>query len=147
MADYPRKIPRRLLMGVTLCYTAALSFASPRTVSPESVLAATAIRRTINNFLHVPAYALRTLMFCVLFHVCDTKLIIRGSLVCGATATIVFGGLMELAQAFIPGRTCSLGDLFLNSTGVCAGVVSMWKWSSVKQVMKGPRPKENGQDR
>lgn len=40
------------------------------------------------------------------------------TVVAGALAAVAFGGLMELAQYFIPERRGTVGDFLLNSVGV-----------------------------
>lgn len=41
---------------------------------------------------------------------------------------VIFGVGTELAQAFIPLRTCSASDLFANLTGIAAGTVLAIRW-------------------
>lgn len=43
-----------------------------------------------------------------------------------ALALIPFGGLIELGQELVPGRTGSLGDAAANTLGVLAGIAAGW---------------------
>jgi VanZ family protein len=47
----------------------------------------------------------------------------------------VLGGLLEIAQAFVPGRSPELGDAIANSAGALvgaiAGIVIRWAWLSM----------------
>jgi hypothetical protein len=47
----------------------------------------------------------------------------------------VLGGLLEIAQAFVPGRSPELGDAIANSggalVGAFAGMLIRWTWMSV----------------
>jgi VanZ family protein len=47
----------------------------------------------------------------------------------------VLGGLLEIAQAFVPGRSPELGDAIANSAGALvgafAGMLIRWTWMSM----------------
>lgn len=45
---------------------------------------------------------------------------------------VLFGVGTELAQAFIPLRTCSASDLFANLTGIAAGTVIAIRWQRME---------------
>ena len=77
---------------------------------------------TVQNLLHVPAYAILTwLWFRALKH--------RGwaagpAVVTAAVVAVVYGGLDEIHQYFVPGRFASITDALLNAGG--AAVVAVW---------------------
>jgi len=109
-------IAQGLTLAAALAYTALLAWASLYPVAPDSALAATATRRTINNLLHVPAYAVLAVAWIVVLRVRAGPAAFTG-----AVAAFGFGVLMELAQALVPGRSASAGDSALNGLGVLLG--------------------------
>lgn len=38
-------------------------------------------------------------------------------------AMLAFGGVIELGQAFVPGRTCEWSDLYADAAGIAAGML------------------------
>lgn len=82
-----------------------------------------ALTPTVQNLLHLPAY-------CVLFLL--GMLCLRNSTRAGfvvmlivASASGAFGGILECAQAFVPGRMGSILDVLLNFTGVGLGLLAV----------------------
>lgn len=113
----------RLLPIVLVAYAVALAAASLVPVSVSSGLGATAARRTVNNLLHIPAYgALAALLSSQL------RTWMKGGAVHLAAfgLSLAYGGWMELAQHFVPGRACSTADFVLNATGSLLGVGAFW---------------------
>lgn len=54
-----------------------------------------------------------------------------------AGSMIALGGLLEVGQSFVPGRTASLGDATANAIGVIAGVAlaeGFRKWQSLRNA-------------
>lgn len=49
-----------------------------------------------------------------------------------ALGLIPFGGLIELGQELVPGRTGSLGDAAANTLGVLAGIAAGWMWHRLR---------------
>lgn len=45
-----------------------------------------------------------------------------GAAILSALSMIVLGGMVELAQGFVPGREASLGDVLVNAAGTCSGI-------------------------
>jgi VanZ family protein len=109
-----------ILVGVTVAYVLALTAAS---LLPSGDSAGPLegwdkdIRPGVQNLLHVPAYAV------LVWFVAEAAGLRR--LPCLATAAVVcaaFGGLLEWAQAAIPGRMGSVEDMLLNALGALAGL-------------------------
>lgn len=98
---------------------AAVAVGSLMPVSKHSALAATELRRTVNNLLHVPAYAVLTLAWawalCAVAGVATARAALAGS-----CAAFFYGVIMELGQLSVPGRTASVGDAMLNAAGAVA---------------------------
>jgi VanZ family protein len=93
---------------------------------------------TLQNALHVPAYAvLFVLAASCLRNRASAKFVMRMviALACG-----LFGGMLEWAQAFVPGRTGSLSDALVNLGGVCLGfllVVSYGRLARLRSLLAG----------
>ena len=68
----------------------------------------------IFNLFHVPAYVLLAFLLVNTLYVYNKKISFRLWAFWGA---VFYGGLMEVAQSFVPGRTASLGDLILDAIG------------------------------
>jgi VanZ family protein len=80
---------------------------------------------------HLPAYSL--LLIVIVWagsasHGFRTRHVVATALAC-----CTFGLLMELAQAFVPGRTCSASDELANVIGVASGVVVLVLWRLVRR--------------
>lgn len=81
----------------------------------------TAISPGLQNLLHVPAYGL------LVWLVAEAMGLGRAwQLALAAVACAAFGGLLECAQAAIPGRFGSLTDTLLNTAGVGVGAILLW---------------------
>ncbi|MGD2174287.1 MAG: VanZ family protein [Candidatus Brocadiaceae bacterium] len=110
--------------------TVVLAAASLTPVGRESPLAATPLRRGVSNLLHAPAYCLLALLWSATLYAHGVTQAPRlGAL--GAGAAFAFGVVMEVAQAFIPGRGASGTDLLLNGAG--AGTAALLVWLLVRR--------------
>ena len=86
----------------------------------------TAISPGLQNLLHVPAYAvLAILATLALLPSFKTGL---ASMAWVSLGCCVFGLVLEIAQAVIPGRTGSLTDVLLNAAGVVIGCLAATWW-------------------
>ncbi len=47
----------------------------------------------------------------------------RSALLCLTLALIAFGGLIEVVQFFVPGRSSEWGDLFADAVGIAGGTL------------------------
>jgi VanZ family protein len=125
--EMPRKLwPGWFLLALAL-YMALLVTASLMPIREGSVLAGTPLRRTVNNLLHVPAYAVLSGIWIAAVQAFVRR---RHRIRCyllGAGLATAFGGLMELAQAFVPTRTASVGDFCLNAVG-SFGMAALALW-------------------
>ena len=105
-----------------------LAAASLMPVRPGSPLGATSIRRTINDLLHIPAYALLAWLWCAQINGWAGRRMTLVPLLAGCAGAVGFGALMEVLQHVIPGRVGSMKDLAFNSVGAAAaGVVFLWQ--------------------
>ena len=73
----------------------------------------------IQNFLHVPVYALLQLLWLSALN--KTQLSNKSCVLCSALITITYGCLLELNQSLVPGRYASLLDILFNVLGVIVG--------------------------
>ena len=80
----------------------------------------------LQNILHVPAYA----VLCVLAvgSLSATGRSRRPGVLITALGCVAFGGALEVAQCFVPGRFGSVADALLNAAGVALGVAGMGLW-------------------
>jgi len=118
-------------------YMALLAFASLMPVNPDSALGATETRRFVNNLLHVPAYT----MLAVGWVVCLERWTARASglrtAVVAFALAALYGGLLEAAQAWVPGRVASAGDLLLNTGGAACGLAFAILWKRRSESSHG----------
>ena len=113
-----RAVSKKVLWVITAAYAALLAAVSllPSGTGPLSGWD-TAISPTLQNLLHVPAYAVlvwlvsRAMRLRRLWHVA-----------LAAIACAAFGSVLECAQATVPGRFGSLEDTLLNVIGAAAAV-------------------------
>jgi len=85
-----------------------------------------AITPTLQNLLHVPAYAVLAalaLLGASAGHEPGTKRKLWIALACCA-----YGALLECAQAAVPGRVGSLSDALLNAAGVAVVLAAAMVW-------------------
>jgi len=114
-----------MLFGV-IAYSVVLTIVALMPISRDSVLAATATRRIINNLLHVPAYGVLAWLWIVQFRTWLGESSGFRYLVAGCGAAAALGAATELAQGLVPGRKGTMGDLLLNFTGI--GIVALLAW-------------------
>jgi len=109
----------KLAWLITLGYALVLTAVSLLPSGSTGPLAGwdTAISPGLQNLLHVPAYGL---LVWLLSWAMGLRRLRRLAL--AAAACAAFGGLLECAQATIPGRFGSLEDTLLNLTGAAAAV-------------------------
>ena len=85
----------------------------------------------VQNLLHVPAYAVLTVLWLWALKVgWRVPVALLVAMACGA-----YGAALEVAQAFIAGRTGSFADALLNAAGAAVGVVLV-----LLRVRPGARP-------
>ena len=77
------------------------------------------IRQVAHNLLHVPAYFLLALL---LFYSFGSRFLVWAFI-----AASVYGAFNECIQSFIPGRTASIMDMFLNAIGAGIAVFFLGK--------------------
>ena len=88
---------------------------------------------------HVPAYAL--VFLALAWAQSASRKPGWGRLLLTALACSALGMLLELVQAFVPGRTCSVADELANIAGVVAGLLMIGVWRVVRTARSGnPRP-------
>ena len=115
------RIPARTIRIAALVYVAALTVVS-LLPSGRNTLGGwdSQLTPTIQNALHVPAYA--GLMVLVYLGFQSPRRTGLARLFLTAAACGVFGAALEIAQWFVPGRTPSAIDVLLNLAGVALGV-------------------------
>lgn len=114
----------RLSMAFTVAYMLALLNGScvptdgSELESHHSLWFLSLVPATLQNFLHIPAYAL--LVF--LWRWTLESLRIRTAKTVSLALTISFGVFQEWAQSLVPGRFASFYDVVFDSTGAAIGV-------------------------
>ncbi len=110
--------------SVTVAYAGALAVAS---LLPSGTGALrgwdAALSPTLQNVLHVPAYAALVILASLAVSVSPRTG--RSGILWVALACGVFGAGLESAQAGIPGRMASALDVMLNTAGVAAGALTL----------------------
>lgn len=79
------------------------------------------IRQTIQNLAHIPIYSILAVLLMKLFN--KTKIEYFRKIIYIILIILVIGALDELHQHFVPGRTASLLDIFLDIVGGIAGLI------------------------
>ena len=137
-------------IAITIVYMGLLLLVSLKPVV-ETAAPPSALKETLHNLLHVPAYAiLAFLLFYALISLRSTlRQSVEGQAVHGPQSTVlwtvdgrpsakaskgrlwtafliavIYGALMEYLQGFVPGRLPSVLDLILNTLG--AGGMVFW---------------------
>ena len=111
---------KHFLRIAAVAYTVALAAAS-LVPSPSGAMARwdRAISPGVQNQLHLPAYALLTVL--VALSLGASRKLRPAALLWMAAGCFAFGGALECAQSVIPGRTGSVADALVNAVGVSAG--------------------------
>ena len=96
------------------------------------------ISPTLQNLMHVPAYAVLMLLVLLTFNSPVQPLTTKTSILL-ATACTLFGVFLEWLQAVaIPGRYGSLEDALFNAAGVVLGIALYafaWKFSVTRSAL------------
>ena len=130
-----RAVPKKVLWVITAAYAALLAALS-LLPSGTGLLSGwdTAISATLQNLLHVPAYA--ALVALIAWALGRPTLPWLGLV---ALACCAFGGLLECAQAMIPGRFGSVTDMLLNVAGAAASLPIVLALSRFRRDRKRDR--------
>jgi len=115
-----------LMMGLYLISTLP---ADPVPPSPPQAPAPWISWSLLSNLAHVPAYLL---LAWTLFFSVNGAGSARGAAGISFGIAVAYGVLLELAQAGVPGRYASLGDVGLNSLGAAAGVMLAARYAARK---------------
>jgi VanZ family protein len=110
---------KRVLRSVAAAYVLALVAVSLLPSGGTGPLAGwdTNISPGVQNLLHVPAYGLLVWLVARPWGLRKPRHLALAAAVCAA-----FGGMLEVAQAAIPGRLGSLEDTLLNAAGAAGAV-------------------------
>jgi VanZ family protein len=120
-------------VGGVLLYMALLGFGAM--ITPGAGVAGSLLElvpQPLTEYSHAPAYGLLTWLL-------TSGLQGRGwpkpaAVFTAGVAAMVFGLLMEILQAFVPGRIVDLGDVAFNAIGIgLAALLVVWapdRWSS-----------------
>jgi len=115
-----------LRLAITLSYVALLLGASlmPMPVSPTEENRSFFFDPSVQNLLHIPAYAVLSFLLASLFTWSSIpRFHVMGMIVIIA---LVVGIIMELVQIPIPGRYTSFQDIILNCIGIIAGMAGYY---------------------
>lgn len=91
---------------------------------------------TLDKWLHGIGYALLTATLAYAFED-STRISRRKRLAMAVCIAVVFGGIMELVQGPIPGRTMSRLDAIANTIGACLVATLWWKTRGIVQFGDG----------
>ncbi len=94
------------------------------------------ISPNLQNLMHIPCFGLLALISLQTFMVGDKR---HRALIFIAVGigTVLFSGILEAAQAFVPGRYASLSDLIFNVVGIVV-VLALWQGREIvnREVVK-----------
>jgi SAM-dependent methyltransferase len=118
---------RKILWLATAVYTAGL-VAGSLLPSGEGPLGGwdAALTPDVQDALHLPAYAGLVILLSAALATHIRLTTARTAWI--ALACVGLGALLEFAQAFVPGRTCSLKDGLVNALGAILGCLVMMVW-------------------
>ena len=135
-----RSFPRWLALVLTATYVVALTAGS---LLPSGTEQAggwdSSISPTLQNALHAPAYA--GLLVLATLSLPMSARVSPGALLGTALACIALGGVLELAQALVPGRAADPLDAVLNGAGVVLGVLAVLIWA---RATRAPAQENHG---
>ena len=114
----------RILAGLHLALLAVVSLL-PSGAGPLGGWDAS-LTPSVQTALHLPAYAVLVLLVAMSLPPDWNSRAVAWLII--AIGSIVFGTLLEWAQANITGRTGSLADALLNTAGVVIGCLAVWWW-------------------
>lgn len=90
-----------------------------------------------NPFQYVFSWSSLVYHFCIFallgFFVCYGLKSSKGMIVLGLLICIIYGGLDELHQYFVPGRYSCFSDFFTDSIGIMAGFIGCWVLEKIKK--------------
>ena len=89
-----------------------------------------ALTPNLQDALHLPAYA--GLVVLVSLALATRVRLTTARIAWVSLACVGVGALMEFAQAFIPGRTCSLNDGLVNALGAILGCLGVIAWRRLR---------------
>jgi MFS family permease len=112
----PMIISLALMCGLYLVSTAP---ADPDAPTALEIAASPISLAMLHNMLHVPAYLL--LAWTLFFALNKGRLSLAAGVAIGIA--VAYGALLELAQADVPGRYASMGDIGLNTLGATIGAL------------------------
>jgi hypothetical protein len=126
---------RKILWMVTVVYAAGL-VAGSLLPSGEGPLGGwdAALTPDLQDALHLPAYAGLVILLSAALAMHIRLTAVRAAWI--ALSCVGLGALLEFAQTFVPGRTCSLKDGLVNAAGALLGAVGSLIW----QRCRGARP-------
>lgn len=111
-----------LRLGILLIYSALLLGSSlvPMPVSPSEGDTSFVLEPSVQNLLHIPAFAVLLLLLASLFKDKPAQRFHSMAMIAGIA--FVVGIVMELIQIPVPGRYTSFLDIALNCIGIITGI-------------------------
>lgn len=123
---------RRIKYSIaTLAYLAAIYYLS--SISGGR-LRPNLFRQLIWNLGHIPLYAGLTLLFFLVLSGGNIRTgLTRASFWMAPFVAVAWGIFDEWHQSFVPGRYGSVGDLFLDISGIMLATMLFWRFSQVRK--------------
>ena len=87
----------------------------------------------LQNVLHVPAYALLTIL--LFLALSRSRKLGRWAILWIGLTCCAFSWLLEFLQMAIPGRTASLTDALLNLCGIIVGCLALMCWPRIVRAI------------
>jgi len=91
-----------------------------------------------DKFVHFIEYAVYGILLIIAFMNTASSKIAKNAVVISLLVGIAYGGLDEIHQLFVAGRSTSIFDFIADSFGVCAGVIifTKFKYYKVKSALR-----------
>jgi VanZ family protein len=93
----------------------------------SAIMQAVAATRINDKLLHFGSYCLLTLVPATTFR--------RNNAILCLIGLAVLGGVLELLQLLVPGRSCEIADEAANTAGLVAGAVLVYSWRLIARAV------------
>ena len=94
----------------------------PMDGGPDNIAFLTNLDPGLQNILHIPLYGILAFLWIQFLHRIHQPL--PRAMLFGLVITVLYGGLDEIHQTFVPGRYGGLLDILLNTAGALIGAAS-----------------------
>lgn len=118
-----------IINTISMCYMVAVFVSSvyPTVWNNHERSFIAKIDPTIQNLLHVPVYAIVSILSMQTANLVFSGF--RKKIIAVFLYGTLFGVINEIFQMFVPGRFATIGDILLNEIGICIGIIMLYMFS------------------